>query len=119
MRPELLGGMSSATVFPAGRVSQAALSFPRQSFSPCAGDYQAGAWGSYNAAAAAASAADGFHSNQPATTCCHGSAPVCCSEGWSHDFGGSPETDRRSRRGDEWEGRSKLVKHKLEPRQYN
>lgn len=68
-------------------------------FNLCAGDYQAGAWGSFSTAAAAA---DGFHSNQPAATRRHGVTPVCRSEGRSHDLHVGPETGW-SRRGDHGE----------------
>ena len=60
----------------------------------CAGYYQARARGSFNTAAA-----NGFHSNQPAATCCYSSSPVCRSEGRSHDLNVGPETDRRGHRG--------------------
>lgn len=55
----------------------------------CAGDYQAGAWGSFSTATAA-----GFHSNQPAATHRPSVPPVCRSEGRSHDLHVSPETGR-------------------------
>lgn len=81
-------------------------SFSACALMSCAGDYQAGARGSFNTAAAAA---DGFHSNQPAATCSYGSAPVCRSEGRSHDLHVGPETGRRGHGCDKWKGPSVRV----------
>lgn len=70
-----------------------------------AGDYQAGAWGGFSTAAAAA--ADGFHSNQSAATRRHTITPVCRSEGRSHDLHVSPETGCRHHGDRNGKGRSR------------